>query len=87
MYIVDGEWMTNINEPVTLVNKDGHINNYVQVPFNLIMLYVYQHMLRRHMFSNFEGTSQVRECCIFCVGLVLQKIILTFKRMGNIADI
>ncbi|PWA78969.1 phosphoglucan phosphatase DSP4, amyloplastic [Artemisia annua] len=30
-YIVDGEWMTNTNEPVTLVNKDGHINNYVQV--------------------------------------------------------
>ncbi|GKB88593.1 phosphoglucan phosphatase DSP4, amyloplastic [Tanacetum coccineum] len=30
-YIVDGEWMTNTNEPVTPVNKDGHINNYVQV--------------------------------------------------------
>lgn len=30
-YIVDGEWMTNAIEPVTLVNKDGHINNYVQV--------------------------------------------------------
>nr|GEX98340.1 phosphoglucan phosphatase DSP4, amyloplastic [Tanacetum cinerariifolium] len=30
-YIVDGEWMTNTNEPVTPINKDGHINNYVQV--------------------------------------------------------
>ncbi|KAD7479972.1 hypothetical protein E3N88_03108 [Mikania micrantha] len=30
-YIVDGEWMTNAYEPVTPANKDGHINNYIQV--------------------------------------------------------
>ncbi|KAK9061310.1 hypothetical protein SSX86_018490 [Deinandra increscens subsp. villosa] len=30
-YIVDGEWMTNTYEPVTPANKDGHINNYIQV--------------------------------------------------------
>lgn len=33
-YIVDGEWMTNTYEPVTPVNKDGHINNYIQVVGN-----------------------------------------------------
>ncbi|KAF5189634.1 Phosphoglucan phosphatase DSP4, amyloplastic [Thalictrum thalictroides] len=30
-YIVDGEWIYNKNESVTKANKDGHINNYVQV--------------------------------------------------------
>ncbi|KAL5709697.1 Phosphoglucan phosphatase DSP4 [Ranunculus cassubicifolius] len=30
-YIVDGGWTTNNNEPLTKINKDGHINNYVQV--------------------------------------------------------
>lgn len=30
-YIVDGEWTVNKNELVTTVNRDGHINNYVQV--------------------------------------------------------
>ncbi|PWA76512.1 Dual specificity phosphatase, catalytic domain-containing protein [Artemisia annua] len=35
-YIDDGKWMINTNEPVTPVNKDGHINNYVQ------------HMLQRY---------------------------------------
>ncbi|MEW5208142.1 hypothetical protein, partial [Bacillus cereus] len=30
-YIVDGEWTNNTKEPVTNANKDGHINNYVQV--------------------------------------------------------
>ncbi|KAK4578615.1 hypothetical protein RGQ29_028634 [Quercus rubra] len=30
-YIVDGEWTINENEPVTLANKDGHVNNFVQV--------------------------------------------------------
>ncbi|KAI3520393.1 hypothetical protein L1887_09787 [Cichorium endivia] len=33
-YIVDGEWMTNKNEPVTHDNKDGHVNNYIQVVGN-----------------------------------------------------
>ncbi|PWA18250.1 Dual specificity phosphatase, catalytic domain-containing protein [Artemisia annua] len=50
-YIVDGEWMINTNEPVTPVNKDGHINNYVQVVFILIVLYAYQHMLQPHRLS------------------------------------
>lgn len=30
-YVVDGEWMYNKDEPITRINKDGHINNYVQV--------------------------------------------------------
>ncbi|GMH10223.1 hypothetical protein Nepgr_012064 [Nepenthes gracilis] len=30
-YIVDGEWMVNKYEPVTQPNKDGHVNNCVQV--------------------------------------------------------
>lgn len=30
-YIVDGKWTNNKKEPVTEVNKDGHINNYVEV--------------------------------------------------------
>lgn len=30
-YIVDGEWTCNKYEPVTSPNKDGHVNNYVQV--------------------------------------------------------
>ncbi|KAL9995264.1 putative AMP-activated kinase, glycogen-binding protein [Helianthus debilis subsp. tardiflorus] len=30
-YIVDGEWITNTYEPVTPANKDGHINNYIEV--------------------------------------------------------
>ncbi|KAG6758562.1 hypothetical protein POTOM_038921 [Populus tomentosa] len=30
-YIVDGEWTVNKYELVTTVNRDGHINNYVQV--------------------------------------------------------
>ncbi|KAL7228580.1 hypothetical protein ACSBR2_007316 [Camellia fascicularis] len=30
-YIVDGEWTYNSSELVTPVNKDGHVNNYVQV--------------------------------------------------------
>ncbi|KAE7997105.1 hypothetical protein FH972_001767 [Carpinus fangiana] len=30
-YVVDGQWTCNKDEPLTIVNKDGHINNYVQV--------------------------------------------------------
>ena len=30
-YVVDGEWTCNYYELVTLANKDGHVNNYVQV--------------------------------------------------------
>ncbi|GAB2276837.1 Phosphoglucan phosphatase DSP4, chloroplastic [Dionaea muscipula] len=30
-YVVDGEWIWNEHELVTPRNKDGHINNYVQV--------------------------------------------------------
>ncbi|OIW01717.1 hypothetical protein TanjilG_05170, partial [Lupinus angustifolius] len=30
-YIVDGEWTCNNDELVTSPNKDGHVNNYVQV--------------------------------------------------------
>ncbi|XP_073267269.1 phosphoglucan phosphatase DSP4, amyloplastic isoform X3 [Populus alba] len=30
-YIVDGEWTINKHELVTTQNKDGHVNNYVQV--------------------------------------------------------
>ncbi|KAB5539018.1 hypothetical protein DKX38_016551 [Salix brachista] len=30
-YIVDGEWTVNKYELITTVNKDGHINNYVEV--------------------------------------------------------
>ncbi|KAL8130495.1 hypothetical protein V2J09_019650 [Rumex salicifolius] len=30
-YIIDGEWLCNEDEPLTTVNQDGHINNYVQV--------------------------------------------------------
>lgn len=30
-YIVDGEWTCNKHEFVTSPNKDGHVNNYVQV--------------------------------------------------------
>ncbi|PWA50247.1 phosphoglucan phosphatase DSP4, amyloplastic [Artemisia annua] len=40
-YIVDGEWMTNTNEPVTLVNKDGHINNYVEMDNGLVLQKIY----------------------------------------------
>ncbi|KAK2969482.1 hypothetical protein RJ640_022196, partial [Escallonia rubra] len=29
-YVVDNEWLCNMNEPVTPINKDGHVNNYVQ---------------------------------------------------------
>ncbi|XP_073119224.1 phosphoglucan phosphatase DSP4, amyloplastic isoform X1 [Henckelia pumila] len=30
-YIVDGEWICNEYEPMTSPNKDGHVNNYVEV--------------------------------------------------------
>jgi protein-tyrosine phosphatase len=30
-YIVDGEWTCNNNELIASANKDGHVNNYVQV--------------------------------------------------------
>ncbi|KAI3840821.1 hypothetical protein MKW92_034807 [Papaver armeniacum] len=30
-YIVDGEWKCNNSELLTQMNKDGHVNNYVQV--------------------------------------------------------
>ncbi|KAL8551679.1 hypothetical protein ACS0TY_000665 [Phlomoides rotata] len=30
-YIVDGEWTVNKNELLTTRNKDGHVNNYVEV--------------------------------------------------------
>ncbi|CAI0466346.1 unnamed protein product [Linum tenue] len=30
-YIVNGEWTINKNELVTSANKDGHVNNYVEV--------------------------------------------------------
>ncbi|XP_076898154.1 phosphoglucan phosphatase DSP4, amyloplastic-like isoform X2 [Bidens hawaiensis] len=30
-YIVDGEWVTNENEQLTLIDKDGNINNYIKV--------------------------------------------------------
>ncbi|KAE9465362.1 hypothetical protein C3L33_02732, partial [Rhododendron williamsianum] len=30
-YVVDGEWTCNYYELVTPANKDGHVNNYVQV--------------------------------------------------------
>lgn len=30
-YVIDGEWTCNENELVTSPNKDGHVNNYVQV--------------------------------------------------------
>lgn len=34
-YIVDGEWMCNKYELVTSPNKDGHVNNYIRVWFNI----------------------------------------------------
>lgn len=30
-YIIDGEWTCNSSELVTSPNKDGHVNNYVEV--------------------------------------------------------
>ncbi|KAK4835883.1 hypothetical protein QYF36_015736 [Acer negundo] len=30
-YVVDGEWTCNNNELITFPNKDGHVNNYVEV--------------------------------------------------------
>ncbi|XP_071721824.1 phosphoglucan phosphatase DSP4, amyloplastic [Rutidosis leptorrhynchoides] len=30
-YIIDGQWTCNQHEPITKPNKDGHVNNYVQV--------------------------------------------------------
>uniref|UniRef100_A0A0V0HYH9 Dual specificity protein phosphatase 4 n=1 Tax=Solanum chacoense TaxID=4108 RepID=A0A0V0HYH9_SOLCH len=30
-YIVDGEWICNEFEPITSPNKDGYVNNYVEV--------------------------------------------------------
>ncbi|KAH1191571.1 Phosphoglucan phosphatase DSP4, amyloplastic [Glycine soja] len=30
-YIVDGEWTCNTDELVTSPNKDGHVNNFIQV--------------------------------------------------------
>jgi protein-tyrosine phosphatase len=30
-YIIDGQWMCNEHEPLTWMNKDGFVNNYVQV--------------------------------------------------------
>lgn len=39
-YIVDGEWTINENEPVTLANKDGHVNNFVHVRFSYLASYL-----------------------------------------------
>ncbi|XP_028124208.1 phosphoglucan phosphatase DSP4, amyloplastic-like isoform X1 [Camellia sinensis] len=36
-YIVDGEWTYNSSELVTPVSKDGHVNNYVQLHFDMDM--------------------------------------------------
>lgn len=33
-YIIDGEWTLNQDEPISAPNKDGHVNNYIQVKFN-----------------------------------------------------
>ncbi|XP_024970723.1 phosphoglucan phosphatase DSP4, amyloplastic-like isoform X2 [Cynara cardunculus var. scolymus] len=33
-YVVDGNWVTNNNELLTPANKDGQINNYIQVSDN-----------------------------------------------------
>ncbi|KAG8651782.1 phosphoglucan phosphatase DSP4, amyloplastic isoform X2 [Manihot esculenta] len=30
-YIIDGEWTLNQDEPISAPNKDGHVNNYIQV--------------------------------------------------------
>ncbi|XP_022945467.1 phosphoglucan phosphatase DSP4, amyloplastic-like isoform X2 [Cucurbita moschata] len=30
-YIIDGQWRCNETEPVTPPNKDGHVNNFIQV--------------------------------------------------------
>lgn len=30
-YVVDGEWLCNRDEPLTSPNKDGHVNNFVEV--------------------------------------------------------
>nr|ADP88922.1 starch excess 4 [Gunnera manicata] len=30
-YIVDGEWVCNKNELITAPNKDGHVNNFIEV--------------------------------------------------------
>lgn len=30
-YVIDGTWTTNPHEPLTQPNKDGHINNFVEV--------------------------------------------------------
>ncbi|KAJ0045123.1 hypothetical protein Pint_05933 [Pistacia integerrima] len=30
-YIVDGEWLCNKDEQSTYPNKDGHVNNYVDI--------------------------------------------------------
>lgn len=30
-YVIDGEWLCNEDEPLTTINIDGHINNYVLV--------------------------------------------------------
>ncbi|KAL8171033.1 hypothetical protein V2J09_022837 [Rumex salicifolius] len=30
-YVVDGEWLCNNNEPLTTPNKEGNVNNFVQV--------------------------------------------------------
>lgn len=39
-YIVDGEWTINENELVTSTNKDGHVNNFVQVRFSYLASYL-----------------------------------------------
>ena len=35
-YVVDGNWLTNPEEPLTQPNKDGHINNFVEVISSLL---------------------------------------------------
>lgn len=37
-YIIDGEWTCNKYELVTSPNKDGQVNNYVQVSSNIFIL-------------------------------------------------
>jgi len=34
-YIVDGVWTCNNDELVTSPNKDGHVNNFIQVSYKL----------------------------------------------------
>ncbi|CAM6091312.1 unnamed protein product [Calypogeia fissa] len=59
-YIVDGNWMNNPDMPVTHPNKDGHVNNYIEVTGDAADAELWE-FRRRIMADDFVLTEEHRK--------------------------